>query len=317
MEQEQNVVSLSKLSLPALSAVIFTTWLALWAVAMLMEYAPHASIWLPPAGLSFAFLFAFGWRAIPGIMLAIFVTGYFANLLYGSNQTMPETFTGSFLFAISHIGLYGIAAYVLKQLFNSTTSKSLVIKVLWFLTLGSLGAFLAAVAGIQSLILSEAVVVDSFMEILLPWWVGDMAGVLIVSPIVLALLSTDHSEFKSSLNIDANRSEIIDGQSIFLKNVVAVVLLGTTMAVATWIDSPAVALLIFLVGLPMVWIVKSEPSIVSGITLVVLSFFTAFFVDIFGVMNFALVYQFALIFMACVTWIVLASHKDQLHQGSN
>ncbi|RTE87701.1 MULTISPECIES: MASE1 domain-containing protein [Gammaproteobacteria] len=312
MEQQESVISLSKLGSVGLSFVIFIAWLALWAVAMLMEYAPHASIWFPPAGLSFAFLFAFGLRAIPGIVVSIFITGILANLLYGSQQSLTETLIGSLYFSIAHVGSYGIAAYILKWVFRFTAATNLVFKVLWFLIIGSVATLLTSFLGIHALILSDALVVESFAEVLMPWWVGDLAGVLVLAPVVLALISSDQNEFREHLNIGAARSPMVDPQSVFLKVMLAIVLLATTMALTKWTGSSSVALLIFLVAIPLVWTVKSDPAFATGIMLIVLSFFTALFVDIFAVMNYAIIYQFALIFMACVAWISLASHKDKV-----
>ena len=54
----------------ALDGGVALLWLLAWYVARVQEYAPHASLWFPPAGLTFGVGLAFGWRGLPGIVLA-------------------------------------------------------------------------------------------------------------------------------------------------------------------------------------------------------------------------------------------------------
>ena len=45
-------------------------WVAAWSLGRIQEYAPHASLWFPPAGLTFAALAVLGPRAVPGVTAA-------------------------------------------------------------------------------------------------------------------------------------------------------------------------------------------------------------------------------------------------------
>ena len=54
----------------ALDGGVALLWLLAWYVARVQEYVPHASLWFPPAGLTFGVGLAFGWRGLPGIVLA-------------------------------------------------------------------------------------------------------------------------------------------------------------------------------------------------------------------------------------------------------
>ncbi len=57
----------------ALQALLAALWVATWGVARIQEYAPHASLWFPPAGLTIAAFFVLGPRALPGIAAGTFL----------------------------------------------------------------------------------------------------------------------------------------------------------------------------------------------------------------------------------------------------
>ena len=56
-------------------------WLGSFLLAAALEHAPHASLWFPPAAVTFAGLFCLGWRAAPAIVLSP-IFGVIADL-YG------------------------------------------------------------------------------------------------------------------------------------------------------------------------------------------------------------------------------------------
>ncbi|CUS48501.1 MAG: putative integral membrane sensor domain [Idiomarinaceae bacterium HL-53] len=315
MNNKQNAVSLSRAPLVIISVVVFLIWLALWSVATLMEYAPHTSIWFPPAGLTFALLLVLTWRAIPGIFLAILVTGGLANVLYGSQQSFLDTLLSSACFSISHIGVYGLTALLLRFVLVNV-AKRLTQKVLWFLLLSAVGSFAAAYSGISALVMSELIAAEDMQNLLLPWWIGDLAGVVILSPMVLAVMSSNHSEFKELLNLQGERTPLVDLQSVLLKILIAIVLLASTMALTFWLEHIAIAFSIFLIAVPIIWVVREDGSTATGVMLLTLSFFTAILIDVFAMMEYAALYQFALIFMAAVTWLSLATAKEKQLTGA-
>ncbi|RAS53224.1 MASE1 protein [Vibrio diazotrophicus] len=75
----------STLSKPILITV---AWILLWRAAALMEYAPHASIWFPPSGVTYAVFLIFGWRAIPIVLFASITTTFWED----STEESPDDF---------------------------------------------------------------------------------------------------------------------------------------------------------------------------------------------------------------------------------
>ena len=51
------------------TGLLALAWVAAWSLGRIQEYAPHASLWFPPAGLTFAALAVLGPRAVPGVTI--------------------------------------------------------------------------------------------------------------------------------------------------------------------------------------------------------------------------------------------------------
>ena len=53
-----------------LHPLLLLLWLGSFLLAAALEHAPHASLWFPPAAVTFAGLFSVGWRAVPAVFVA-------------------------------------------------------------------------------------------------------------------------------------------------------------------------------------------------------------------------------------------------------
>lgn len=57
-----------------LQLALLLSWMFLYQSAELIEYSPHASLWCPPAALSFAAMALLGVRAFPALFMASLLT---------------------------------------------------------------------------------------------------------------------------------------------------------------------------------------------------------------------------------------------------
>ncbi|MCC5855990.1 MAG: sensor domain-containing diguanylate cyclase [Idiomarina sp.] len=210
---------------------------------------------------------------------------------------------------------------MLRALVQRAASFALPGIVMSFLILGAATTLLAAVFGIESLILSERIPRESAYSILVPWWVGDMAGVLILAPLFIGMLSWRYPALNPWLGglSFSSRSEGLVGY--IAKLGLMMLVLGISIAVTAWYQTFESAFLAFFVILPLMWIVYTETPLRSAAALAVLSFFTAVSVDIAGVMEFAMVYQFTLTVMAVTVWFgltvpILSESNHSLRQKS-
>lgn len=139
-------------------------------------------IWAP-TGIALAAMLIMGLRYWPGVLLGAVlvnvVTG--APLLVALGMGVGNT-----LEAV-------LGAYILKRFTGFKTSLERVADVLRLVFLAALGSTLvSATIGVTSLLLGGIVSGNTYGETWLAWWVGDMLGALIVTPVFLVWHTRPH-----------------------------------------------------------------------------------------------------------------------------
>ena len=133
---------------------------------------PSATPIWPPTGLAIAAVLLWGHRIAPAIFIAAFLIN---QLTAGSIFTSIAIAGGNTLEAVT-------AGYLVRhwaegeQVFDTPTGVAK-------FTLISLAATLvSATIGVSSLTLAGYAEVSSFISVWLTWWLGDLAGALVVTP---------------------------------------------------------------------------------------------------------------------------------------
>src|SRR5262249_50998827 len=136
---------------------------------------PSATPIWAPTGLAMAAVLLWGPRIAP----AIFVGAFLINqLTAGSALTSLAIACGNTLEAL-------IAGYLVRNWADGEQVFDTPIGVTKF-ALISLGAtMVSATLGVSSLTLAGHAEFSSFISILLTWWLGDLAGALVVAPVVV------------------------------------------------------------------------------------------------------------------------------------
>ena len=136
---------------------------------------PSATPIWPPTGLAIAAILLWGNRIAPAIFIAAFLIN---QLTAGSIFTSLAIAGGNTLEAV-------IAGYLVRhwaegeQVFDTPTGIAK-------FTLISLAATLvSATIGVSSLTVAGYAEVSSFISVWLTWWLGDLAGALVVAPVVV------------------------------------------------------------------------------------------------------------------------------------
>ncbi|MDU0354995.1 hypothetical protein RS130_14755 [Paraglaciecola aquimarina] len=101
--------------------LLLAGWLGVWLIAGFVEYTHHASVWFPPAGLTFATLFVVGIRAAPVLMLAAVLVTIFTGNDYHLQLQNTELIKSGVMFGIAHITPYYLGSKVFRWL---TDAKS-------------------------------------------------------------------------------------------------------------------------------------------------------------------------------------------------
>ncbi|MBN7823874.1 sensor domain-containing diguanylate cyclase [Bowmanella dokdonensis] len=281
-------------------------WLGLWRVAVLMEYAPHASIWFPPAGLSFAAFLVMGLRALPVLMVGSILSTFWVDNMYQMQQGWQQLLYSGLMFGFAHCMSYWLGAALLRRWIGQGVSEGLPRMITGFLVLGALTSLLAALTGTQILAASGMIGMQEAGSIWLPWWIGDLAGTLVLTPLFIGLLSWRYPDIQSwlgGLNFQASNSE----RSGFIgKLALCASLLSLIMLLASHFPYPEVSFAVFFLIIPQMWIVCTESAFRAAISLAVFSILTAVWVASLGLMDQALVYQFAICVIAASAYFGLA-----------
>jgi diguanylate cyclase (GGDEF)-like protein/PAS domain S-box-containing protein len=131
-----------------------------------------------PAGIALAALLHFGRHLLPGIWLGSLATAFYA---YGNLPAALGIATGNAAAAF-------VAVALLRQRADAPMQLARLRDMAMLIALGVFGAALiAALAGTATLAASGALGDQPLWPALLNWWLADSAGILILTPLLLAL----------------------------------------------------------------------------------------------------------------------------------
>jgi diguanylate cyclase (GGDEF)-like protein len=301
------------------SILLMLSWLLLWHLSVLMEYAPHASIWFPPAGLSFAAFLVMGLRAMPVLLLCSIIATFWADYMYQSGQSWLQIANSGIFFGAAHCFTYWLGASLLRSMVKSVVADGLPKAILSFLVIGSVTALTAALLGTQALALSGMIQSTEVADIWLPWWIGDLAATIVLTPLFLGLLSWRYPQIDNWLaGLDFHRQDQ-PLQPYLLKQGICILMLSIIMLLAYSFPYAEVSFAVFFLIIPQMWMVYTETAFRAAMSLAIFSILTAIWVALLGLMEQALVYQFAITVIAASAYFglavpVLAAHNKQLRK---
>jgi len=283
--------------------LLIATWLLLWRLAMLMEYAPHASIWFPPAGLTFSAFLLLGRKVAGSIAIACVLSTFWENSIFQYGRSLPELLGSGIIFAILHTTIYAIGAKYLRSAIVKINTKTLYHVIVRFLIAVAVSSLLMAISGM--LLLTDVWSLGLFRESVLTWWIGDMTGALVLAPMFVGIINRIHPKIGllSELRYapKGRQSTLYYCAKLFVS---ASYLVVVTL-LANHYQSAEIACFIFFLALPQMWIVHTETAFRAAIGLAVLSFTSAALIMQFGMDTYAYIYQFSLNVTACSTYFSL------------
>jgi len=268
-------------------------WVLLWQLGRLVEYTDHASVWFPVAGLSFAVLLVAGLRSVPGLAVGCVVVTIWVGEIYGLPLTRMQLAWAGVLFACAHVGSYAAGAHLLRAI-AARSNGALPGLVLAFLLIAALTSLLAMGFGIWVLVGTGMMAAHDVSAAWLPYWIGDMAGVIVLGPFFAAILSELYPQAVAHLNATFNLRHLPATPRFRYKLLLTVVLITGSMAMAVATRSPNSAFAIFFLVIPYMWIACTEPAFYNVLAVALGSFLIALLVNLFGLKEFVMVYQFAI-----------------------
>jgi diguanylate cyclase (GGDEF)-like protein len=306
MSQSQSPKALS-FAFMVRMVVLAVAWILLWRVAALMEYAPHASIWFPPAGLTLAAFLVMGLRVLPAIAFSAVAVTFWANVDYGQEWAAGQTLLTGVLFAIAHCTAYGLGAVVLRWLGGLRPRLSLPALVIVFLLAASVSALLAAILGVEALVFIGSVDRAESLGLWLPWWIGDMTAAITLTPLFAGLLAVDRGRagrWFPVIDLPMARS-LLGPWAAKLSVLLGLLTLVMVLTQLTG-EGELMAFSVFFLILPQMWITYTESAFRVSLALAAFSTLAAFGVGLLQLQEYAMVYQFAITVIGATTWFGLS-----------
>ncbi len=275
------------------TAGMLLLWILLWQLGRLVEFTEHASVWFPVAGLSFAAVLLGGARAVPALLAGCILMTIWVGRHYGTALTDMQLAWAGVLFGIAHIGSYALGARALRAIAgrNNVALPELVVS---FLVIAALSSMLATATGLWTLVATGMMTQAEVGAAWLPYWIGDMAGVIVLAPFFTAALSALERGGMARLSASLNLNHQPASSRFKYKLLLNLVLLAASMWLAHATRSPNSAFAIFFLVIPYMWIACTEPAFYNLLGVALGSFMIALLVHALDLREFAMVYQFAI-----------------------
>ena len=299
-------------------ATLCLAWLAVWGLGHLAEFSTHASVWYPPAALTFAALAVIGPRAIPGLFAANLIAMFWSVWLYDIDAGWLNILGGGIANATVHIGSYGLGARALQRVADHQ-HHSLPRVLIAFLGIATATSMITTAGVLASLVgfglLAPSAVADTWLA----FWIGDFVALVVLGPLCGALLLKFVRAPAFWVEpLESVRADGLTG-SFALKLLLGTGVTLAAMMLAAELDTVESAFLIFFLLIPQMWLTHSESPLRTAASLAIISLLVIVLIGALGLEEFVFVYQFAIAIIATTAWFglsipVLALDNAQLRE---
>jgi diguanylate cyclase (GGDEF)-like protein len=272
-------------------------WLTVWAVAQLMEYTAHASVWFPASGLTYAALLIIGSSAVLPLTFCAVIVTLLTCIQYALPLNLPQAIQAGLLFAGAHIIPYWLSAQLFVWIAKLDRLSTPGMIILYIIHSG-VASLCTTVLVIYSLVFSNMMPASDISQTWLAFWIGDYAGVLILAPLFSALLSEHFEKTRFVLKKYLSPNQTKASPFYFCKMMLVTLLVSFIMLLNQYTQQQESAFVIFLLVLPHMWIACTESALFNMLSLTYSCLLIAIFVNLFGLNEYVLIYQFAIIIVA-------------------
>ena len=272
-----------------LGVLIALGWLALWAAGIVAEYTQHASIWYPPAALTFAALTVVGWRSLPWLLLANLAATLWQVELYGLDLGLVRTLGGGLVVAAAHLGAYGIAAWAMQRLGRKARSS-----------------LLASTLIVYALAWTDLMSFEAIRETWMPFWVGDMVALITLSPLFAALLMRWSSYRAFRIEPLSESESRPDSRRFLVKLGFNVFFVSAAMLLTASLQTLESAFLVFFLVIPQMWLTYSETPFRTALSIAVSSAAIVILMHSLDLDAYVFIYQFAIAMVATTAYVGIA-----------
>jgi diguanylate cyclase (GGDEF)-like protein len=161
----------------------------------------HASAIWPAAGIALAGIVTYGRSVIPGIWLGAFITQVYTFSDFSNLQNMPDSLAIGGIVSMAATVQAVLGAWLIKR--NIGANNPLIDdgSILRFFALGGpLSCMVSASIGIATLYLEGVNNLENSAYSWVTWWIGDVIGVLIFTPLLLCFIGKPRSHWRQRIN---------------------------------------------------------------------------------------------------------------------
>ncbi|MGA7613542.1 MAG: GGDEF domain-containing protein [Thermoanaerobaculia bacterium] len=262
-------------------------WVGVWQWGRVLSQTPFASLWFPPAGLSFAMFLTMGPSAAVAVIAAAVVTTFENTSLYGPPSSWATQIVSGVAFGLAHSLAYWLGASLFNRLYGEErfgTPRA----VLGFLVFATLAATLAAIAGITSIALTQPTSQISLQRDGIPWGIGDLVAVVTLAPLFVVLsdraailLGLQSSGWLEGLRRVGSPTTLFPVFGLKLLASAALALALAALGTLSGLYIP-VALTVYVLLVPLTWIAHTEGAVRSVAAVAILAGVVAVAAAFFG-----------------------------------
>jgi len=290
-------------------------WLAGFGAAALLEYAPNASLWFPPAAVTFAAVLVLGYRVFPILWVGCLVVTFLADQVFERGQSWSELLLAGCIFALTHTIVYGVAAQLLLRVARSTERRLLKTDVIRFLILTAIAAAASSVLAAWSLSLTGQAQTADLIPLIKAWFIGDYAGLVTVTPLVAVLLS--HLAARVKAPTDA-RLDRLAGLNLLelawtraMTRLSVVLILGLALvSLPLLANQPLLFFGLALMIPALAWLARTEPALTTALGVFLVTLLVAIAVSATASREVAVELQFFVITLAAVSYLAISSDQS-------
>lgn len=186
-----------------LAVVILTSVYILTGLLGLTLAVPpgYATVFWPPSGFALAAVYIFGYQMGLGVFWGAFLTNMINYWGITEPDIMPIFYMNAIFISLGSTIQACFGAYLIKKFIGPETRLENFVEIFKFsLLAGPLSCLFAASIGVSALAFSGSIPISNFPYTWANWYVGDILGVLVFSPILVILFAGKAVSLKRKLS---------------------------------------------------------------------------------------------------------------------
>ena len=292
----------------------FLTWHLLFEAATLFEVAPAVSAWFPAAGLRFALIVVLGWRL--SVPILVFV---WASLAPGYWDFWMSRFP--FGFIVESFGnpiVHLIAVTFLVKVAKVNLRRGSLRDISWFCVGALIAPMISAIIVCSNLAAASIFEWKDVPSIILDFWVGDVIGILVITPFLVLLAGSIASKYHHKLFTNQSiEPTACDIDKISLPTaawLTIFVVFGIVLLVLGFGKLPVpdyVKHYVFLSFLPLSWIAIRFGFYALAISVFAMNTFSIIFIHFTGFTSNHAEFQFFLVTLSLTSLVICGLATNQ------